>query len=91
MKDFLVEPNVPSEVWFYPWDDADLAPYFKADETLWRIDRRPAITRLRLSITPMDWISQQPDSISIDAADAVTFTMPDKGVISPLTRPNGDF
>jgi hypothetical protein len=91
VKAFLVEPNVPSEVWFYPWNDADLAPYFNADETRWRTDPRPPITHLRLLATPLDWVSQQPETISIDAAEAVTFTMPDKAVIPPVSARGRDF
>ena len=86
-KGFLVEPNVSSEIWFYPWSDADLAPYFAADETRWRTDPRPPITHLRLLAMPLDWVSQKPDSISIDAADAVRFTMAKKAVILPVSEP----
>lgn len=86
-KGFLVEPNVPSEVWFYPWNDADLAAYFAADEARWRSDPRPPITHLRLLVTPLDWVSQKPDSISLDAADSITFTMSDKAAILPVSEP----
>ncbi|MFI5116723.1 MAG: hypothetical protein ACHP8B_08490 [Terriglobales bacterium] len=75
LKSFVVEPNVPSEVWFFPWSEGDLAGYFDADQTHWRSNPRPAITRLRLRVTPFDWISQQPRSIVIDSADVVTLTM----------------
>ncbi len=71
LKKFVVEPNVTSVVWFYPWNEPALAHYFDADETQWRTDPRSAITQLRLLVTPLDWISQQPDSISIESADAV--------------------
>ena len=87
VKGFLVEPNVPSEVWFYPWNDADLGPYFNADETRWRTDPRPPITHLRLLAAPLDWVSQQPDTISIDAADAVRFTGLKNAVIVPVSGP----
>ena len=71
VKSFVVEPNVPSEVWFYPWTDSELSNYFAADETQWRSGSRPAIVRLRVLLTPVDWVSQQPDSIVIEAADAI--------------------
>jgi hypothetical protein len=74
-KPFIVEPNVSSEVWFYPWDDAKLAPYFDADETHWRIGSRPAVARLRLLVMPLDWVSVQPEAIEVQAADAVQFNM----------------
>jgi hypothetical protein len=75
VKTFVVEPNVSSEVWFYPWNDSELANYFGADETQWRTAPHSAITRLRLLVTPWDWVSQQPESITIESADAVTVSM----------------
>src|SRR5208283_3976002 len=48
LKTFLVQPNVSSEVWFYPWSEPDLANYFDADETRRRTTPRPAITNLRI-------------------------------------------
>jgi len=67
----IVEPNLSTDVWVYPWEPSDLADYFNADENQWRPSTRPAITRLRLLATPLDWVSLQPESISIEAADAV--------------------
>ncbi len=75
LQSFVVEPNVSSEVWFYPWNPADLAYYFDADEGRWRTSPRPAITHLRLLVTPLDWVSQPPESIVIESADAVRFSM----------------
>jgi hypothetical protein len=74
-KPFIVEPNVFSEVWFYPWDDAELAPYFDAEETHWRTGSRPAVTKLRLLVMPLDWVSVQPDAIEVQSADAVRMSM----------------
>jgi len=75
LRGFVVEPNVSSEVWFYPWNQADLARYFAADDGQWRAGPRPAITHLRLLATPLDWFSQQPDSIVIESADAVRMSL----------------
>jgi len=72
---FVVEPNVPSEVWFYPWDDCDLANYFAPDEDQWRKGSRPAITHLRLRTMPLDWVSVRPDLIEVQSADAVRLAM----------------
>ena len=72
---FIVQPNVPSEVWFYPWDDGDLANYFAQDEIQWRVGPRPAITHLRLRTMPLDWVSVQPDMIEVQSADAVRLSM----------------
>ena len=59
----------------FPWSEGDLASYFDADETHWRSNPRPTITRLRLSVTPFDWVSQQPYSIVVDSIDVVRLTM----------------
>jgi len=75
LKPFIVQPNVSSEVWFYPWDDTDLAHYFGADETRWRTGSRPAIVRLRLLVMPLDWVSVKPDVIEVQSADAIRFGM----------------
>ena len=75
VQSFVVDPNVSSEVWFYPWNQADLGQYFDGDESRWRTSPRPTITHLRLLVTPLDWISQQPDSIVIESADAVRMSL----------------
>ncbi|MGA2905039.1 MAG: hypothetical protein ABSD98_14495, partial [Candidatus Korobacteraceae bacterium] len=74
-KAFLVQPNVSSEVWFYPGEEDELAQYFDAEENHWRLGARPPITGLRLLVTPFDWVSVQPDLIEVQAADAVSFEM----------------
>jgi hypothetical protein len=72
---FVVQPDVSTEVWFYPWSGPDLARYFEADESQWRLSPRPAITDLRILATPLDWVSQQPESIVVESADAVRLAM----------------
>ncbi len=71
---FLLPPNVSSELWFYPWNRSGLAHYFDADQARWRPGARPAIVGLRLLITPLDWASQQPDSVTVEAADAISLS-----------------
>lgn len=71
----VLPPNTSSDIWFYPWNAPNLAAYFNADPGQWRLNARPAITRLRLIATPLDWVSQQPDSITIEGADAVRLVM----------------
>jgi hypothetical protein len=75
VRTFVVEPNVATDVWFYPWNEADLSRYFDGDENRWRASYRPAVTDLRLLITPLDWFSQKPESVVIESADAVRFGM----------------
>lgn len=67
--------DVSSEVWFYPWNDADLGPHFDADAGRGRRLPRPAVARLRLLLSPLDWVSQTPDTIAVESADAVKFNM----------------
>ena len=74
-KTFLVEPNVSSEVWFYPGDEAELAQYFSADAKQWRAGVRPPINGLRVLVMPFDWVSIQPQAIELEAADLVSFEM----------------
>jgi hypothetical protein len=75
LRTFVIEPDVASDVWFYPWDEADLMRYFEGDESRWRGSYRPAITGLRLIVTPLDWFSQKASSISLESADAVGFSL----------------
>ncbi|MGC2110743.1 MAG: hypothetical protein WA655_14580 [Candidatus Korobacteraceae bacterium] len=72
LRTFVIEPNLSSEVWFYPWDERELARYFDSDESRWRTALRSPITQLRLLTSPFDSISQQPDAVSIKAADAIS-------------------
>jgi hypothetical protein len=75
-RDFIVQPNVSSEIWLYPWSpQADLANYFDADESHWRTTPRPALTRLRLVAKPLDWVSVTPDAIMLEAAESVRIDM----------------
>jgi len=72
---FILPPNISSELWFYPWSPPELVHYFDADESHWRTTPRPAITRLRILATPLDWVSVTPDSIAVEGADAVRLRM----------------
>jgi hypothetical protein len=72
---FVIQPNVSSEIWFYPWSPLDLVHYLDSDESRWRTTPRPAITRLRILATPLDWVSVVPDAVVLEAADAVRLEM----------------
>jgi hypothetical protein len=74
-KAFLVEPNVSSEVWFYPGDEAELARYFNGDAKQWRPDVRSPVEGLRVLVMPFDWVSIQPQSVELEAADVISFDM----------------
>jgi hypothetical protein len=75
LRSFILQPNFPMDVWFYPWSPPDLVRYLDADENHWRTTPRPAITRLRIKATPLDWVSVTPDAIVVEAADAVRLGM----------------
>jgi hypothetical protein len=77
LKSFVMAPNTSTDVWFYPWSEAELGNYFDADEARWRPSHRPAITEIRLLLTPLDWVSQTPQVVTLESADAVRFTMGD--------------
>jgi hypothetical protein len=71
----VLPPDTSTEVWFYPWNAPDLAAYFDSDPGRWRLGSRPAIVGLRLIATPLDWVSQQPNAITVEGADAVRLVM----------------
>jgi hypothetical protein len=72
---FVIQPNFSSEIWFYPWSPPDLVRYLDPDEGHWRAGPRPAITRLRILASPLDWVSVAPNAIVLEAADAVRLEM----------------
>ena len=78
LRTFVAEPNVMSEIWIYPWNEGDLAHYFDSEESRWRVSPRPAVTNLRLVVSPFDWFSQTPQSITLQSADAVRFSLKQK-------------
>jgi len=86
LRTFVIEPNVTSDMWFYPWNQADLARYFDADEGRWRAPGRLAITNLRLIVTPIDWFSQKPESVLIESADAVRVSLGQSAYDPPIRR-----
>ena len=67
----IAPPNEATDLWFYPWDAPELAAYFKADASQWRPNSHSAITGLRLWVVPLDWVSEQPESITVESANAV--------------------
>jgi hypothetical protein len=71
----VLPPDTSTEIWFYPWEAPDLAAYFNADPSQWHMNSRSPVTGLRLLATPLDWVSQQPESITIESADAVKLVM----------------
>jgi hypothetical protein len=72
---FVAQPNVSTDIWLYPWSPPDLANYLDTDESHWRTTPRPAITRLRIVATPLDWVSAAPDAIVLEAAESVRINM----------------
>ena len=72
---FVLPPNVSTEVWLYPWSAPDLVHYFDADEGHWRPSPHSAITGLRFIATPLDWVSQTPDAITLESSDAVRISL----------------
>jgi len=71
---FVLPPNVPTDVWFHPWDN-DVLGFFASDESQWHSASNSAITHLRLLLAPIDWVSVSPSSVSVEEVDAVRLTM----------------
>jgi len=68
----VLPPNHWSDLWIYPWDDAQLINYFDARESAWRKARpRSAVTAVQLTFERMDWLSVVPSSINIQSIEAV--------------------
>ncbi len=68
---FVVPPGRDTDVWVFPWDDLGLVHYFSADEAQWRVANRPALTGLELIVTPFDWLSVVPESVTVESIEAV--------------------
>jgi hypothetical protein len=70
---FVAEPNHDSEVWAYPGDPKQMGGYFSSDESRWPAGSPPI--RVKLLITPLDGISVTPESVRIEAVEAVRVSM----------------
>jgi hypothetical protein len=68
---FVVEPDRATDVWIYPWNHYEMGRYFLPDESEWRPVEHPAVTALKLLITPHDWISVVPNSVSVERVETV--------------------
>jgi hypothetical protein len=66
---FVVEPNRDVDVWAYPWDEKAMGEYF-LDKAV-SGQNRPAITALRLHISPLDWVSVAPKRVTLESVTAV--------------------
>jgi hypothetical protein len=70
---FVAEPNHDSEVWVYPGDPKQEGGYFSSDDSRWPAGSPPI--RVKLLITPLDWISVSPESVSVEEVDAVRVSL----------------
>ncbi len=69
-------PNKDTEVWIFPWHEADLSRYFLPDPQQWRgASVRPAVTRLAIRVAPYDAISVLPSAIEVEKVQAVSLTL----------------
>ena len=68
---FVLQPGRATDIWVYPWAEADMAEYFSADQAQWRTKNRPALTGLQLLVTPFDWISVVPNGVAVESIEAV--------------------
>jgi hypothetical protein len=72
-----VEPDVQTEVWIYPWDEAVLKDYFQAEALLWRRPgaSRPALVRIELKSARFDRLSATPSYMEVNAVDGIVLAM----------------
>jgi hypothetical protein len=78
--EFVVEPNRSNDVWIYPWDDRQMGSYFSADEFDWRPFNQPAVVGIRLFVTPFDWISVVPETVSVEQVEGVRLGLKSVGM-----------
>jgi hypothetical protein len=72
----VLPPNKDTELWIFPWEEADLSRYFLTDPHQWRGSGvRPTVTRLAIRIAPYDAISVLPNAIEIRRVQAVSLTL----------------
>ena len=72
----VLPPNRDTELWIFPWDEADLSRYFLPDPQQWRESSvRPAVTRLAISVVPYDAISVLPSAIEVRKVQAVSLAL----------------
>lgn len=67
---FVVPPNHSTDVWFYPWDN-QMVGLLSPNEEDWHAGSRPPVTHLQLQISPLDWVSVIPASVTVERVDAV--------------------
>jgi hypothetical protein len=72
---FVLQPGHTTDIWVYPWDDSGIGSYFAANEAEWRTGNRPSLINVQLLITPFDWISVVPDSVTVEAVEAVRVSL----------------
>ena len=70
----VLPPNRVAEVWVSPWEPT-LGNYFSPDYRDWHARIHPPISRIRIAVSPMDWISPKPSSISVRSVDAVKLSL----------------
>jgi len=69
-------PNKDTELWIFPWNEADLSWYFLPDPRQWRGgSARPSVTRLAISTEPHDSISVLPTAIEVRKVQAVSLAL----------------
>ena len=68
---FVLRPGPATDIWVFPWDESGMTEYFSNDPADWHPRNRPALLRLQLLITPFDWISVVPNSVTVESIDAV--------------------
>jgi len=71
----VVPPNHLSEIWISPWDGDHIKKYFSPDMVSWRTRDFSPPVRVRMEVTPMDWISEKPVSVNIEKLEAVRLSL----------------
>jgi hypothetical protein len=72
----VLPPNTDTELWIFPWEEADLSRYFLPDPQQWRGSSvRPSVTRIAISVVPYDAISVLPSAIEVRNVQAASLAL----------------
>lgn len=68
----VLRPNIPNEVWVYPWGDEGLGRFFYPAPASPQVVLQPAVVGIAIRIARFDWISVMPTRVIVSRADAVS-------------------
>lgn len=71
----VVIPNHEYYIWVAPWGTEYLQNFFSADIANWQTRDLSPPVRIHMEVTPLDWISERPVSISVQSLEAARLSL----------------